>query len=111
MNFDYSCRHGISRTDFNLLSDPELSFLEVLSKMPSNPGSAPMNKGIVSEICDPVPSNCSCYGAGNKQWLSVSLNGSAIVFCSILVHFLTIRAKGSNSLIVFIVVTEFLCFY
>lgn len=38
-------RHGISRTDFNLLSDSELSFMEVISKMPSNPGTAPMNKG------------------------------------------------------------------
>ena len=48
MIFDYSCRHGISRTDFNLLSDPELSFLEIISKMPPNPGSALMNKGIES---------------------------------------------------------------
>ncbi|KAJ7306343.1 choline dehydrogenase 7, partial [Desmophyllum pertusum] len=49
-------RHGISRTDFNLLSDPELSFLEVVSKMPSNPGTTPMNKemaeGFSQEIED-----------------------------------------------------------
>ena len=40
--FCLSCSHGISRTDFNLLSDPELSFMEVISKIPSNP----INKGI-----------------------------------------------------------------
>ena len=43
----FFCRHGISRTDFNLLSDPELSFMEVISKLPSNPGTTPMNKGTV----------------------------------------------------------------
>ena len=40
--FCLSRSHGISRTDFNLLSDPELSFMEVISKIPSNP----INKGI-----------------------------------------------------------------
>ncbi|KAL9976050.1 hypothetical protein ACROYT_G013284 [Oculina patagonica] len=42
-------KHGISRTDFNLLSDSELSFMEVISKMPSNPGTTPMNKVLGDE--------------------------------------------------------------
>lgn len=37
-------KHGISRTDFNLLSDAELSFMDVISKLPSNPGGLLVNK-------------------------------------------------------------------
>ena len=63
-NFDCSCRHGISRTDFNLLSDPELSFLEIISKMPSNPGNTFMNKGKERDL---VPSICCFHETGSNH--------------------------------------------
>jgi len=66
-NFDYSCRHGISRTDFNLLSDPELSFLEVISKMPSNPGSTLVNKGIESGKVLFISLYCCCHKTSIKH--------------------------------------------
>lgn len=37
-------KHGISRTDFNLLSDPELSFMEDIPKINSNLGTAQINR-------------------------------------------------------------------
>ena len=48
-------RHGISRTDFNLLSDPELSFMEVSSKLNSNPGAAEINRSTLLDD-DKIPS-------------------------------------------------------
>lgn len=54
-------RHGISRTDFNLLSDAELSFMEFISKMPSNP--ATMNKGTVGGNVLNVALNLSKHSA------------------------------------------------
>ena len=47
--FVFLFRHGISRTDFNLLSDPELSFMEAISKIPSNPGATAVSKGTILE--------------------------------------------------------------
>ena len=51
----FPSRHGISRTDFNLLSDPELSFMEISSKLNSNPGAAEINRSTPLDD-DKIPS-------------------------------------------------------